>query len=493
MYNLCQELIGDYAPQRMLCHVHRIPVPERCVPLMSDIMMFCANVERWLLSSYKNIVAIHCSDGTLRSGVMTCAWLMHCGHRMTAEDALDLFARRRSGGKGLDGSYTHKVDSPAATRCLHWLEQRLYCNVSLKMPYRVLKCLSVDGLLPGGCYSVEVKCQRLYVWDSFDGAWGGLDGGRAILMAGAGPKQDGDKRIFHGGAGRITWDMDVQVWGHVQVSVFKHASGSTKRARPEDRTLAFYLTMHTAFVEPSSNILTFRKKDLDIAHQDDGHKNFSKSLSAEVVLDNEGSSEKTAIGATIENMVALFNKKGSEPESYRLGQTIIKGGGVQRKIYMVKSGIVAQVVMESAGSSFIEEAETVIVDLFGPGDVFGACGFCLNLPDTQHVCRSHKCEITCLEASETVLDDEGHDDIPNCSIPERVALYKGIAAILSKRHLNMFFQVTNHSRVTSFHSRDDQLLDGLQRRACKMFRIPFDEPAVYVHRCKVCFGLGFRV
>ena len=48
-----------------------------------------------------------------------------------------------------------------------------------------------------------------------------------------------------------------------------------------------------------------------------------------------------------------------------------------------------QVVLESSTSS-TSETETVIVAMYGEGEIFGLGGFCLSLPETSHIAQSDK-------------------------------------------------------------------------------------------------------
>lgn len=405
IYNLCAEDLGDYAPQYMLCQMHRLPIENNTPPQLGELMLFCSNVERWLLGDVHNIVALHCSDGATRSGIVACAWLLHSGHRMARQDAMDLFARRRSGQRGSDGDYSHKVDSPAGARVLGWLEERLYKNVSIAWVERTLQRVEVDGLLPGSCYSLTVVCGRLSLFDSFDRrhtptgskGWGlmrndsvGTRVSRGMSMEQVMGGSD-DTLVFAGGPGPKTWQIGTAIKGDVRVCVWRHPTSNPKKARADQRTLALFFTLHTMFCDPDSVSASFSKDELDIAHRDKGNSKFAPTLRAVAHLKAKGEapSEKTVVQ---QKLVELFEKSGVRHKTYRKGQSIVEPGSVHKALLMVKSGIVVQVTMESTSSS-LTEAETVVVAMYGPGDIFGAGGFCLSLPETAHVAHSGKVDV----------------------------------------------------------------------------------------------------
>ncbi|KAI1321199.1 hypothetical protein EDD11_007765 [Mortierella claussenii] len=94
----------------------QFPFPDHCPPPFQLIHPFCEDVSDWLHTTPGNVVAVHCKAGKGRTGVMLCAFLVHCG--ATADEAIRLYGERRT----LDGC---GVTIPSQIRYIHYYEQFL--------------------------------------------------------------------------------------------------------------------------------------------------------------------------------------------------------------------------------------------------------------------------------------------------------------------------------------------------------------------------------
>ncbi|KAG0001345.1 hypothetical protein BGZ65_003571, partial [Modicella reniformis] len=114
VYNLCSE--RSYSDQRFHGRVIRFPFPDHSPPPFQLIHPFCEDVSDWLHSTAGNVVAVHCKAGKGRTGVMICAFLVHCG--ATADEAIKLYGEKRT----MDGC---GVTIPSQMRYIHYYEQFL--------------------------------------------------------------------------------------------------------------------------------------------------------------------------------------------------------------------------------------------------------------------------------------------------------------------------------------------------------------------------------
>ncbi|KAF9940386.1 hypothetical protein BGZ67_007863 [Mortierella alpina] len=114
VYNLCSE--RSYSDQRFHGRVAQFPFPDHSPPPFQLIHPFCEDVSDWLHTRPGNVVAVHCKAGKGRTGVMICAFLVHCG--ATADDAIKLYGEKRTH----DGC---GVTIPSQLRYIHYYEQFL--------------------------------------------------------------------------------------------------------------------------------------------------------------------------------------------------------------------------------------------------------------------------------------------------------------------------------------------------------------------------------
>jgi len=473
MYNLCGETLGDYAPQRIFSQVHRVPIPEGSPPLLRDVLIFCVNAARYLIGDRRYVICLHCSDGKTRTGVMCASWLLFSGHRVTAEDALDLFAMRRSGKRGPGGRFSHGVSSPACRRVVHQVEELLYRNTPISPAERLLRRIIVAGALQKKCYSVVVQCQQTVVYDSCDD----------LAREGA---------VLVGGGTGVAWEMqDLPVHGDTKVCLMVHSTRDPRRARRGNRRAAFFWTLHSNFIRDDKQHLS--KHEIDGPHKDTNDRLFPAGMTVTThFAPRETRSSKAERHLTFNTRIS---RRGFRRRFAR-GETIVEAGSTAPFLFLVTRGVVAQVVMESWSSS-AADAETLIVNLHGEGDIFGAGAFCLGLPETSHVAHSERVEVAVLKhhSHEEMQGSEGWEDedagpkhnnvLRGFDADERAAFYQVLCEKLCQQYTSNVGRLRVLTRWTSFDPQEDLLLDTLRTCAIKRFGLPQSEACTYVHRCVV--------
>jgi len=178
---------GNYHAQMFFNQVQQIPFEDHGPPLLLEMIHFCREATKWLRRNPANVMSVHCKGGKGRTGVMIAAFLLWCGHRRCAMDAMELFTFRRTENydqdAGVDESCEFEpaasgkkrqpnrgVDGPSQQRYVFYIEAILYCGVNpLQASPMFLKGISTPpGPPQERCWwvSYTVHCQRTLVLES---------------------------------------------------------------------------------------------------------------------------------------------------------------------------------------------------------------------------------------------------------------------------------------------------------------------------------------
>eukprot|EP00944_MAST-04C_sp_MAST-4C-sp1_P008681 g8681.t1 len=158
IYNLCSE--RKYDPEMFNGAVAHWPFDDHNPCPLKMIGPFCKSISSYLREDNRNTVAVHCKAGKGRTGLMVCAYLLHCGAAKTAQEATHLFAKRRTHNeKG--------VTIPSQIRYVNYYE-RIVRNLAPPVDPEVEWVLSEISFHPipfGGCtpsFTVAVNGETVF-------------------------------------------------------------------------------------------------------------------------------------------------------------------------------------------------------------------------------------------------------------------------------------------------------------------------------------------
>jgi phosphatidylinositol-3,4,5-trisphosphate 3-phosphatase and dual-specificity protein phosphatase PTEN len=239
IYNLCSE--RAYDPTDFLGRVARYPFDDHNPCPLHLIAAFCDDVDSWLTTHPDNVVAVHCKAGKGRTGLMIAAYLVHCGFKAAAEQALKWFGvQRTSNAKG--------VTIPSQMRFVHYYEAILRQGFPVTYTYRVqhIRIRGVPAVeMGGGCapwFQLLVDGAKVFDYKKAVG------GAKNLLRFKKGePYMDLDLTAY-----------DVRVANNVKLQLLHEGVTGTVKV--------CHLWFHTGFV--TRNYLVFGKGVIDKACKD---------------------------------------------------------------------------------------------------------------------------------------------------------------------------------------------------------------------------------
>ncbi|VDL61012.1 unnamed protein product [Hymenolepis diminuta] len=137
IYHLCNE--RDFNEYRFSGPVVRYPFSDHNAPQFEQILALCRDVMQFLNAHEENVVAINCKAGKGRTGVMVCACLMELQEARNAEEALRLYAEKRTrNGQG--------VTIPSQRRYVQYYSRLLSSALTYEPTPLRLTSIRIEGL-----------------------------------------------------------------------------------------------------------------------------------------------------------------------------------------------------------------------------------------------------------------------------------------------------------------------------------------------------------
>jgi len=246
------------------------PTLNRMPPTMSDIIKFLKDARQFTDENEENVIAIHCDDGTGRTGVLCCSWLLFSKTCFNARESLRFFSNTRTDMR--QASKLQGVDTPSQKRYVQCVDQLLttshaYCSephdhlICPPAAPLYLKEMAIDNLFNKPKWLLD-KRFVLVVQQAEVGSliWKTLLQTEPIYCA----------------KGESIFNLEsIEVAGDIRVSMYNvdMMSAGTEEDFGTEKGLLFYFVFHTAFVNFETNRLS-----ISYAHMDLPPRRFLESL-----------------------------------------------------------------------------------------------------------------------------------------------------------------------------------------------------------------------
>eukprot|EP01083_Nonionella_stella_P017911 50128_1 len=126
IYNLCTEL--TYEPEKFGNNVANYPFDDHNIPPLKLVLKCCRDIDEWLRGHPSRVAAVHCKAGKGRTGLMMACYFVYSGTACSAEDAMKLFAQRRThNGQG--------VTIPSQKRFIKYFERYINEAFGPRIPF----------------------------------------------------------------------------------------------------------------------------------------------------------------------------------------------------------------------------------------------------------------------------------------------------------------------------------------------------------------------
>lgn len=370
VFNLCAE--KQYQPGKFDNNVEWIPFLDHNPPTLGQIKSFCYKVEKWLLLDPDNVVAVHCKGGKGRTGLMIACFLLYAGHAdetpiRNIQEAIDYFADRRTDGGLAQATHPQTVTGVSQLRCVRYFDEGHRTGLQYRR-IRLTKVVFTKVPDTGSTYFkpvLRVSKGTHEVYRSYHTV--------TRLACCARGANTNKTRWFQSGEDQMMelecTDKVLYIAADFKLELF-NGNPTEEGQKLADEAVCF-ACLHASKTETSPLVL--KQAEIDQAARDVGkHKVFPAGFEIHVhfeTVEPSEDQEKRSLTFNEDQQLWFAHKmvEELEPDVFESGETVLRVGQDEDKMYLVGKGSVrmelgARVLQGTVGPLEIVAEQQLLLD-----------------------------------------------------------------------------------------------------------------------------------
>mmetsp|Transcript_23046 Transcript_23046/g.54790 ORF Transcript_23046/g.54790 Transcript_23046/m.54790 type:complete len:1052 (-) Transcript_23046:175-3330(-) len=370
VYNLCSE--RSYDPARFHDRVICFPFDDHNPPPFEMIRPLCRTVERFLAEAEDHVVAVHCKGGKGRTGLMIACFLLYAGHAdetpiRNIQEAIDYFADRRTDGGLAQATHPQTVTGVSQLRCVRYFDEGHRTGLQYRR-IRLTKVVFTKVPDTGSTYFkpvLRVSKGTHEVYRSYHTA--------TRLACCARGANTNKTRWFQSGEDQMMelecTDKVLYIAADFKLELF-NGNPTEEGQKLADEAVCF-ACLHASKTETSPLVL--KQAEIDQAARDVGkHKVFPAGFEIHVhfeTVEPSEDQEKRSLTFNEDQQLWFAHKmvEELEPDVFESGETVLRVGQDEDKMYLVGKGSVrmelgARVLQGTVGPLEIVAEQQLLLD-----------------------------------------------------------------------------------------------------------------------------------